>query len=99
MDNAPAILRLRWSPWGRTMLAREIKRRRGLCRRHGKICYDALECGSLVRLERGGEKQGPGCPGPALPNLLAADFHFHLPPRLFVKRCAGHDPGFFSHGS
>lgn len=46
------------------------------------ICDDPLECGSRR------ESRAPQAPrkrrfDPALPDILAADFRFHLPPRLF----------------
>jgi hypothetical protein len=99
MQGSKAILRLRYEARQDTMLPREIKWRRRFSRQLGTICYDPLERSPILRWRRESEKQRAGGIEPALPNLLAAYFHFRLPPRLFGGRRAGSDSGFFSHGS
>ena len=98
-QRSKGILRLSYNARANTIAPREIKGRRRLSRRLGTIYYDALECGPLLRFGRGQERRHTGCAKPALPNLLATHFHFHLPSRLHFERRSRYDAGFFSHGS
>ena len=80
--------------------AREAKRRCRARAEPGSVLDHALECDPLLRdsQRRSNGEDAEGARG-TLPDLLAADFRFHLPARLFGERCAGSDPGFFCHGA
>ena len=57
---------------------------------------DALECGSLLRGFRRLDGQRPKRTWRTLPKLLAPDFRFCLPPRVFGRGRTRPDTGFFS---
>lgn len=57
-----------------------------------------LERGALLRGFSYRHRHRARSAGATLPNILATDFRFHLPSRLFRAGCARLDTGFFSHG-
>jgi len=60
---------------------------------------DTLELGFILRKLRKHEGNGAASPWRTLPNLLAANFRFHLSARLLRRGRPRFDPGFFSYGA
>ena len=80
--------------------AREAKRRYRARAEPGSVLDHALERDPLVRSrQRRPNRENAERARGTLPDLLAADFRFYLPPRISGERCTRPDPGFFSHGA
>lgn len=82
------------------MPAREAGRRYRARAEPRSVRDYALERDPLLRnwQRRPNGENAEGARGP-LPDLLAADFRFHLPARIPGERCTGSNPGFFCHGA
>jgi hypothetical protein len=65
----------------------------------GSLRDDTLELGFILRKLRKHEGNGAPSPWRTVPNLLAANFRFHLSARLLRRGRPRFDPGFFSYGA